>query len=55
MEDLKTDDVLQIANFYRQKASELELQVLQLQLQINKLMAEKQESNPTTNTAKSDS
>ncbi len=37
MEDLSLDEVKQLLNFYKQKSSELEFQVLQMQIKINKL------------------
>lgn len=37
MEDLGIEEVKQLVNFYKQKSSDLEFQVLQLQLKLNKL------------------
>ena len=42
MED--TEDLVNILNYYRQRASELELANLKLQLQISKLMNQNAES-----------
>jgi len=44
MEDLGIDEVKQLVNFYRQKASDLEFQLLQTQLKMNKLIV--QQSDP---------
>lgn len=39
MEDLTNEEIKQLLNFYRQKSSDLEFQVLQSQLKMNKLVA----------------
>lgn len=49
MEDLGTEDLKQLVNFYRQKASDLEFQLLQTQLKIAKTVAQ-QQSVPATKT-----
>jgi hypothetical protein len=48
MEDLNVEEIKQLVNFYRQKSSDLELQVLQLQLKLNKLVI--QQSAPVAAT-----
>lgn len=50
MEELGTEDLKQLVNFYRQKASDLELQLLQSQLKITKIMIQQQPSVPATKT-----
>lgn len=55
MEDLNIDEVKQLANFYRQKASDLEFQLLQTQLKLNKLMIQNSEPVPAAKTTKSKS
>jgi hypothetical protein len=40
MEDLSSEELIQLVNFYRQRAADLEFQVLQLQLKLNKTSAE---------------
>jgi site-specific recombinase len=37
MEDLDKKDLIQLVNFYRQKASDADLELLKLQLKYNKL------------------
>lgn len=54
MEELNIDDVRQLVNFYRQKSSDLEFQVLQLQIKLNKLMLQST-SVPATKITKSKS
>ena len=39
MEDLTVDEIKQLVNFYKQKSSDLEFQVLQLQIKLNKLIS----------------
>jgi hypothetical protein len=39
MEDMTNAELVQLINFYRQKSSELEFQVLQLQIKLNKAVA----------------
>ena len=48
MEDLNNEEIKQLLNFYRQKSSELEFQVLQSQIKINKLVANQIEPEPAT-------
>jgi len=55
VEDLNVDEVKQLVNFYRQKASDLEFQVLQLQLKFNKLMVQTAQPVPATKVTKSKS
>jgi hypothetical protein len=38
MEDLSLDEIKQLVNFYRQKLSDTEFQLLQTQLKLNKLI-----------------
>ena len=40
MSDFTNEELIQLVNFYRQKSSELELQVLQLQIKLNKSNSE---------------
>jgi hypothetical protein len=51
VEDLSTDDIKQLLNFYKQKSSELEFQVLQMQIKLNKL-SKQEESIPAIKTTK---
>jgi hypothetical protein len=55
VEDLGIDEVKQLVNFYRQKASDLEFQLLQSQLKMNKLLLQKSEPVPATKITKSKS
>jgi hypothetical protein len=55
VEDLNVDEVKQLVNFYRQKASDLEFQVLQLQLKFNKLIVQTAQPVPATKVTKSKS
>ena len=55
MEDLGIDEVKQLVNFYRQKASDLEFQLLQIQLKMNKLMVQQSAPVPATKVTKSKS
>jgi hypothetical protein len=55
MDDLTIDDVKQIVNFYRQRASDLEFSNLQWQLKYNKLIAMTSQSVPATKITKSKS
>ena len=52
MEDLGIDEVKQLVNFYKQKASDLEFQVLQLQLKLNKLIINQVAPVPAIKTTK---
>ena len=55
MEDLNIDEVKQLLNFYKQKASDLEFQALQLQIKLNKFISQKIESVPATKITKTKS
>ncbi len=55
MEDLGIDEVKQLVNFYKQKSSDLEFQVLQLQLKLNKLVLNQAAPVPATKVTKSKS
>ena len=55
VEDLGIEEVKQLVNFYRQKASDLEFQLLQSQLKMNKLLLQKSEPVPATKITKSKS
>lgn len=50
MEDLGIEDIKQLVNFYKQKSTDLEFQVLQLQLKLNKLMLMTKPDTPETST-----
>ena len=52
VEDLGVDDLKQLINFYKQRSSDLELQVLQLQLKMNKVIANQVEPMLATKTTK---
>lgn len=43
MENEEIEDLKQLVTFYRQRASELEMQVLQAQLKINRLSTNKKD------------
>ena len=55
MEDLGVDELKQLVNFYRQKSSDTESQLLQTQLKLNKLIAQQAEPIPATKVTKSKS
>lgn len=55
MEDLGIDEVKQLVNFYRQKASDLEFQLLQTQLKLNKFMVQQSAPVPATKITKTKS
>ena len=55
MEELGVEELKQLVNFYRQKSSDLEFQLLQVQLKLGKLMAQKTESVPAIKTTKTKS
>ena len=57
MDDLGVDELKQLVNFYRQKLSDTEFQLLQLQLKYGKLLAENSELKavPATKTNKNKS
>lgn len=50
MEELGNDELKQLVNFYRQKSSDLELQLLQNQMKFNKLVINQVQSTPATKT-----
>lgn len=50
MENLGKEELLQIVNFYRQKCSDLEFQLLQLQINFNKAIANQSKPIPATKT-----
>lgn len=50
MEDLAIDELKQILNFYKQRSYDLEMQVLQLQIRLNKALSSKEPSIPATKT-----
>ena len=49
MEDLSTEDLKQIINFYKQKSADLELQLLQSQIKVNKLVSSMLSENKVKN------
>ena len=55
VEDLSVDEVKQLVNFYRQKASDLEFQLLQTQLKMNKLIVQQSAPIPATKVTKTKS
>lgn len=55
MEELGVEELKQLINFYRQKASDTEFQLLQVQLKLGKLMAQKSEPVPAVKTTKTKS
>jgi hypothetical protein len=55
VEDMQIEDVNQLVNFYRQKAADLELQLLQSQIKLNKLMVSQPEPVPATKITKTKS
>lgn len=55
MEDLGVEELKQLTTFYRQKASDMEFQLLQLQLKFNKLMTKQSEPVPATKVTKTKS
>jgi hypothetical protein len=52
MDDLTIDEVKQLVNFYRQRASDLEFSNLQWQIRYNKLLTSSAESVPATKVIK---
>jgi len=50
MQDLEKEDLVQLINFYKTRAADLEFQVLQAQLKINRL--ESQDPVPATKITK---
>ena len=55
MEELSIEDVQQLVNFYRQRASDLEYQLLQLQIKLNKLAVTQDLPVPATKITKTKS
>lgn len=55
MEDLGIEEIKQLVNFYKQKASDLEFQLLQSQLKVNKLLLQKTDPVPATKITKTKS
>ena len=55
MEELGVEELKQLVNFYRQKASDTEFQLLQTQIKFNKLMIKQSEPVPATKTTKTKS
>lgn len=47
MEDLTSEELLQLVNFYRQRSADLELQVLQLQIKLSKKDSDKKNTEKT--------
>lgn len=52
---MQIEDANQLVNFYRQKAADLEFQLLQSQIKLNKLMMAKAEPVPATKITKTKS
>jgi hypothetical protein len=52
VEDMNIEEVKQLVNFYRQKASDLEFQLLQSQLKLNRVMIQQAEPVPATKITK---
>ena len=50
MEEMGSDELKQLVNFYRQKASDLELQLLQNQIKFNKLLIAQNAPDPVVKT-----
>jgi hypothetical protein len=55
MEDMGIEEVKQLVNFYRQKASDMEFQLLQSQLKLNRLVMMQSAPVPATKTSKTKS
>ena len=55
MEELGVEELKQLVNFYRQKASDSEFQLLQTQLKFNKLMLAQTAPVPATKITKTKS
>jgi len=49
MNNLEKDELIQLVTFYKQRSSDLEFSVLQLQMKLNKIIS-LQESKPATKT-----
>jgi len=54
MEDLTLEDAKQLINFYKQRASDMELSNLQWQLKYNRLLALNSQSVPAIKKSKSE-
>jgi hypothetical protein len=52
MSDLGIEDLKQIINFYKQKCSDLEFAVLELQIKINNIISGKEVPVPATKISK---
>ena len=52
---MKIDELNQLLSFYRQKAADLELQLLQSQIKLNKLVVTPTETVPATKITKTKS
>ena len=50
MENLGTEDFQQLLNYYRQKCSDLELQLLQMQIKLSKIVIKTTEPVPAIKT-----
>lgn len=55
MEELGIEELKQLVNFYRQKASDNEFQLLQAQLRLNKIMVQQSAPVPATKITKNKS
>lgn len=55
MEELGIEELKQLVNFYRQKASDNEFQLLQAQLRLNKIMVQQTAPVPATKVTKNKS
>ena len=55
MEELGIEELKQLVNFYRQKASDNEFQLLQAQLRLNKIMVQQTSPVPATKVTKNKS
>ena len=55
MEELGVEELKQLVNFYRQKASDTEFQLLQTQIKFYKLMIKQAEPVPATKITKNKS
>ena len=47
MEELSSEELMQLVNFYRQRAADLELQILQLQIKLGKKDSDKKPAEKT--------
>ena len=55
MEELGVEELKQLVNFYRQKASDNEFQLLQTQIKLHKLIIQQAEPVPATKITKNKS